>query len=107
MGIICISFKLFCLGFKQINPKEKPMSLNEKQIHRYSRNILLKEISGSGQEKMLNAKILIKGRGLRLTSNALLAAAGVGTIGIVDADDVDLSNLQRQIIHFTTDYCKI
>jgi len=80
------------------------MSLTEKQIERYSRHIILEEIGGVGQEKLLSSKVLVVGAG-GLGSPALLylAAAGVGTIGIIDGDKVDLTNLQRQIIHHTSD----
>src|SRR5512136_344503 len=80
------------------------MMLTEDQIQRYSRHIILKEVGGKGQMKLLNGKVLIIGAGGLGAPIALyLAAAGVGTIGIVDADAVDLSNLQRQVIHFTPD----
>ena len=80
------------------------MALNETQIQRYSRHILLKGVGGVGQEKLLDSKVLIVGAGGLGSPIALyLAAAGVGTIGIIDADVVDLSNLQRQIIHETSD----
>lgn len=77
---------------------------NEEEIVRYSRHILLKDVGVEGQEKIRNAKVLVVGAG-GLGSPAILylAAAGIGTIGIVDADNVDLSNLQRQIIHTTKD----
>lgn len=78
--------------------------MNEQQIERYSRNIILKEVGGKGQEKLLQSKVLIIGAGgLGAPAALYLAAAGVGTIGIVDGDNVDLTNLQRQIIHFTED----
>lgn len=78
--------------------------LTDDQLERYSRNILLKDIGIEGQEKILNSKIMIIGAGGLGAPVALyLAAAGVGTLGIVDGDKVDLSNLQRQIIHFTKD----
>lgn len=78
--------------------------MNEKQLERYSRHILLEEVGVEGQKKLLAGKVLIIGAGGLGSSVALyLAAAGVGTIGIVDADEVDLSNLQRQIIHTTAD----
>jgi molybdopterin/thiamine biosynthesis adenylyltransferase len=80
------------------------MNLRDDQITRYSRHILLKDVGGTGQEKLLNGKVLIIGAGgLGAPAALYLAAAGVGTVGIVDADVVDLSNLQRQIIHFTAD----
>ena len=75
------------------------MALSNEQIERYSRHIILKEVGAKGQKKLLNAKVLIIGAGgLGAPAAMYLAAAGVGTIGIVDADEVDLSNLQRQII---------
>lgn len=83
------------------------MALTDEQIERYSRHIILKEIGVKGQKKLLEAKVLIIGAGgLGAPVAMYLAAAGVGTIGIVDADDVDLSNLQRQIIHSTADVGK-
>ena len=78
------------------------MALTDEQIERYSRHIILKEVGAKGQKKLLNAKVLIIGAGgLGAPAAMYLGAAGVGTIGIVDADEVDLSNLQRQIIHGT------
>jgi len=83
------------------------VKLTEEQINRYSRHILLKEVGGKGQKKLLNGRVLIIGAGGLGSPIALyLAAAGVGTIGIADADEVDLSNLQRQVIHFTADVGK-
>jgi len=80
------------------------MDFNESQIERYSRHIILKEIGGEGQKKILDAKVVIIGAGgLGSPIAYYLAAAGVGKIGIVDSDKVDLSNLQRQILHFTKD----
>ncbi|MEG8946167.1 HesA/MoeB/ThiF family protein [Rosettibacter firmus] len=80
------------------------MNFSEEQIIRYSRNIILKEVGGEGQKKLLESKVLVIGAG-GLGSPVLLylAAAGIGTLGIIDSDVVDLSNLQRQIIHFTPD----
>ncbi len=81
--------------------------LTEEQIERYSRQILLKDVGGMGQDKLLKAKVLIIGVGGLGSPIALyLAAAGIGTIGIVDSDTVELSNLQRQILHFTPDLNK-
>jgi molybdopterin/thiamine biosynthesis adenylyltransferase len=78
------------------------MDLTEDQIQRYSRHIILKEVGGIGQERLLGAKILVIGAGGLGSPVALyLAAAGIGTIGIIDNDKVDLSNLQRQILHVT------
>ncbi len=80
------------------------MGLTEEQIERYSRHIILEQVGGAGQEKLLSSKVLIIGAGGLGSPAALyLAAAGVGTIGIVDDDKVDLTNLQRQIIHATGD----
>jgi molybdopterin/thiamine biosynthesis adenylyltransferase len=81
--------------------------MNDQQIERYSRHIILKEVGGKGQKKLLAGRVLIIGAGGLGAPIALyLAAAGVGTIGIADADDVDISNLQRQVIHFTPDIGK-
>jgi len=78
--------------------------LSEEQIERYSRHIMLKEVGGKGQQKLLNGRVLLIGAGGLGSPIALyLAAAGVGTIGVADADIVDLSNLQRQIVHYTRD----
>ena len=83
------------------------MAFTNEQLERYSRHIILKEIGVKGQKKLLNAKVLIIGAGgLGSPAAMYLAAAGVGTIGIADADEVDLSNLQRQIIHATDDVGK-
>ena len=76
----------------------------EEELNRYSRHILLQDVGVEGQEKIRNAKVLVVGAGGLGAPVALyLAAAGVGTIGIIDGDVVDLSNLQRQVIHFTKD----
>ena len=84
------------------------MAFTNEQLERYSRHIILKEIGVKGQKKLLNAKVLIIGAGgLGAPAALYLAAAGVGTIGIVDADVVDLSNLQRQVIHTTDDIGKL
>jgi molybdopterin/thiamine biosynthesis adenylyltransferase/rhodanese-related sulfurtransferase len=79
---------------------EVPRSLTAEQRERYSRHLLLPEVGAEGQQKLLDAKVLLLGAGGLGSPSALyLAAAGVGTLGIVDNDEVDLSNLQRQVIH--------
>ena len=76
------------------------MALTDEQLERYSRHIILKEVGAKGQKKLLEAKVLIIGAGgLGAPAAMYLAAAGVGTIGIADADEVDLSNLQRQMAY--------
>ncbi len=76
--------------------------MTNEQLERYSRNILLKEVGIRGQQKLLSSKILIIGAGgLSSAATLYLVAAGVGTIGIADKDKVELSNLNRQIIHNT------
>ena len=80
------------------------MNFSEEQIERYSRQIILSEVGGKGQEKILKAKVLIIGTGgLGAPCSFYLAAAGVGSIGLVDSDKVELNNLQRQIVHTTED----
>jgi molybdopterin/thiamine biosynthesis adenylyltransferase/rhodanese-related sulfurtransferase len=79
---------------------EVPRFMSAEQRDRYSRHILLNEVGAEGQQKLLDARVLLLGAGGLGSPSALyLAAAGVGTIGIVDDDTVDLSNLQRQVIH--------
>lgn len=76
--------------------------LNQDELERYARHLVLPEIGGPGQQKLKSARVLVVGAGgLGAPVIAYLAAAGVGTIGIVDHDQVSLSNLQRQIIHDT------
>lgn len=79
------------------------MDFTEEQIERYSRHIILPEVGGRGQARLLKSKVFVLGAG-GLGSPALLylAAAGVGTIGMADGDCVDMSNLQRQVIHNTS-----
>ena len=78
------------------------MALSEKQEMRYARHLILDEVGEEGQEKLLNSRVLVVGAG-GLGSPLLmyLAAAGVGTLGVVDDDAVDITNLQRQIAHPT------
>ena len=82
--------------------RSRRVSFSEEQIKRYARHIVLPEVGGIGQEKLINAKVLVIGAGgLGAPLLMYLAAAGVGTLGVVDDDTVDLSNLQRQVIHAT------
>lgn len=75
-------------------------SFTDEQIRRYSRQIILPDVGGIGQRKLLGSRVLIIGAGgLGSSAIAYLAAAGVGTLGIIDSDIVEISNLQRQIIH--------
>ncbi|WP_164926908.1 HesA/MoeB/ThiF family protein [Chlorobaculum tepidum] len=78
------------------------MSLSDEQCQRYARHLALPEVGEAGQEKLLHSKVLVIGAGgLGSPAAFYLAAAGVGTIGLMDGDTVDLSNLQRQILHTT------
>src|SRR3990167_9906741 len=84
------------------------MTLSDAQLERYSRQIVLPEIGDIGQKKLLSSKVLVLGAG-GLGSGVLLylAGCGIGTIGIVDYDKVDNSNLHRQIIHTSDDLNKL
>jgi molybdopterin/thiamine biosynthesis adenylyltransferase/rhodanese-related sulfurtransferase len=83
-------------------PTQLPRSLSQDQRSRYSRHLLIPEVGEEGQQKLLDAKVLLIGAGgLGSPASLYLAAAGVGRLGIVDADVVDASNLQRQIVHST------
>jgi adenylyltransferase/sulfurtransferase len=80
------------------------MALSDEELDRYARHIVLREVGGTGQAKLKSAKVLVVGAGgLGSPVILYLAAAGVGTIGVADFDDVSLSNLQRQIAHRTRD----
>jgi molybdopterin/thiamine biosynthesis adenylyltransferase/rhodanese-related sulfurtransferase len=81
-------------------PFDRPRTLSAEQVKRYSRHIMLPEVGEAGQAKLLDSKVLFIGAGgLGSPSSMYLAAAGVGTLGLVDDDVVDESNLQRQILH--------
>jgi len=83
---------------------QQPLALRSEQVKRYSRHIIMGDVGSRGQRKLMQAKALIVGAGgLGSPSAIYLALAGVGTIGIVDFDVVELSNLQRQILHHTPD----
>jgi sulfur-carrier protein adenylyltransferase/sulfurtransferase len=91
-------------GFNKWKDEQRPWStprtLNSEQRNRYHRHLLLPEVGEAGQQKLLDAKVLLLGAGGLGSPAALyLAAAGVGTLGIIDMDVVDASNLQRQILH--------
>ena len=89
------------------NQVDKPMQMTPDQLERYSRHFMLQEVGEEGQAKLLNSKVLLTGAGgLGSPAAVYLAASGVGTIGIVDSDIVDRSNLQRQILHHTGDVDK-
>jgi adenylyltransferase/sulfurtransferase len=87
-------------GYEVVSGSE----LTPDQLTRYSRNILLEEVGLEGQIQLLKAKVLLVGAGgLGCPAGLYLAAAGVGTLGIIDSDRVDLTNLQRQVLHTTSD----
>src|SRR6266540_1578852 len=84
-------------------PWTKPESLSPDQAQRYSRHLLIPEVGESGQLRLLKGKVLLVGAGgLGSPAGVYLAASGVGTLGLVDDDVVDESNLQRQILHWTS-----
>lgn len=85
-------------------PVVSEMALTETQIDRYSRHLSLTQVGENGQHRLLRSKVLLIGAGgLGCPAALYLAAAGIGTLGVVDADVVDLSNLQRQVLHRTSD----
>jgi len=108
-GAIALIYGYFCL-LKRLKAKPAPVEepsnglFTETELDRYARHIVLRELGGPGQKKLKEARVLVIGAG-GLGSPALLylAAAGVGTIGVVDDDIVDNSNLQRQVIHRDAD----
>src|SRR3989338_5106472 len=84
------------------------MPLTQAQIARFSRHLIMPEVGVEGQEKLLKAKILLIGAcGLGSPLAMYLSAAGIGELTLVDFDRVDESNLQRQVIHFTSDVGKL
>lgn len=83
---------------------QQPLVLKPEQVKRYSRHIIMNDVGSSGQRKLMQSKALIIGAGgLGSPAAVYLALAGVGTVGLVDFDIVELSNLQRQILHHTAD----
>jgi adenylyltransferase/sulfurtransferase len=83
---------------------QQPLALTPDQVNRYSRHIIMSDVGSRGQRKLMQSKVLILGAGgLGSPSAIYLSLAGVGTVGLVDFDVVDLSNLQRQILHHTAD----
>ncbi len=90
------------LGDMHYGPAMTPAPLSPEELERYARHIVLPEIGGAGQQRLKRARVLVIGAGgLGAPALQYLAAAGVGTLGIVDDDIVSLSNLQRQVIHAT------
>ncbi len=90
------------LLYRQLLAGPEVIDFTDEQIERYSRHIILPEVGGEGQSRLLESKVLLVGAGgLGSPAAFYLAAAGIGNMGIIDFDTVDLSNLQRQIIHNT------
>lgn len=90
------------LLYRQLLAGPEMIDFTDEQIERYSRHIILPEVGGEGQSRLLESKVLLVGAGgLGSPAAFYLAAAGIGNMGIIDFDTVDLSNLQRQIIHNT------
>ena len=87
--------------------KSQTTILTPYQVNRYSRHIIMPQVGSVGQRKLLDAKVLMVGAGgLGSPISIYLTLAGVGTIGLVEFDDVDVTNLQRQILHFNDDIGK-
>src|SRR3954451_21259693 len=92
------------LPFDLLGDRPSAASLSNAEIQRYARHLIMPEVALAGQQRLKAARVLCIGAGGLGSPLALyLAAAGVGTLGLVDFDVVDASNLQRQIIHFTPD----
>ena len=89
---------------RNLATQAKPKTLTQYQVSRYSRHIIMHQVGSVGQRKLLDAKVLMVGAGgLGSPISIYLTLAGVGTVGLVDFDDVDVTNLQRQILHYNDD----
>ena len=89
---------------RNLATQAKPKTLTQYQVSRYSRHIIMPQVGSVGQRKLLDAKVLMVGAGgLGSPISIYLTLAGVGTVGLVDFDDVDVTNLQRQILHYNDD----
>ena len=87
-----------------VTTKQQVETLSPYQVQRYSRHIIMPQVGSQGQRSLLNASVLVVGAGgLGSPVSIYLALAGVGNLGIVDFDDVDITNLQRQILHHDDD----
>src|SRR5262245_44532792 len=92
------------LPFDLLGDRSASATLSQPEIQRYARHLIMPEVAMAGQKRLKAARVLCVGTGgLGSPLSLYLAAAGVGTLGLVDFDVVDASNLQRQIIHFTSD----